>query len=181
MSFPILSIPAASDNPSNSQPDLQQNFTNISGFLSVDHTAPGSSGAGQHNQVTYTNLTAPAAPSNPVSILYTKAGTSLHTEPNLAFINSKGNFFLNSVRAYFLLDTTAPAIPNAFNVVSLTKLGTVFTITLQPNCISTSSNGGNTGLVVSGNNQVFSYSIASNVITLTTASTSNITVLVLQI
>jgi hypothetical protein len=62
MTFPInTSIPAAGNNPSVDQPGIQANFANISGFLAVDHRAPGSSNAGQHNQVTFKlNQTAPS-------------------------------------------------------------------------------------------------------------------------
>lgn len=63
MAFPIdTNIPAAANNPSVDQPGMQTNYANISGFLGVDHTAPGSSpGAGQHNQVTFNlNQSAPS-------------------------------------------------------------------------------------------------------------------------
>ena len=61
--YPInIQIPAAGHNPSIDQQPMQTNFANISGFLSVDHSAPGTTNtAGKHNQVRFAlNQTAPA-------------------------------------------------------------------------------------------------------------------------
>ena len=52
MTFPInVNIPNAPNDPADDQPLMKQNFANISGFLSVDHVAPGAVGAGKHAQV----------------------------------------------------------------------------------------------------------------------------------
>lgn len=61
MSFPInVNIPAATNDPADDQPIIMSNFANISGFLSVDHVAPGTaSTAGIHKQVHFINETAP--------------------------------------------------------------------------------------------------------------------------
>lgn len=58
-------IPQATDNPSNSQPQILQNFTAINQWTGVDHVAFGSAGSqdGYHNRVSFPaagNQTIPA-------------------------------------------------------------------------------------------------------------------------
>lgn len=99
MTFPInTAIPAAGNNPSVDQPAMQTNFSNISGFLSVDHVAPGSTGAGQHNQVTFNiNQTAPGLGSG-VSGLYSNSASGvLGTLANLFFQNATKNLRLTNI------------------------------------------------------------------------------------
>lgn len=60
MSFPInTAIPNLPNNPVNDVPLMKTNFANISGFLAVDHVAPGATNAGIHNQVHLVNESAP--------------------------------------------------------------------------------------------------------------------------
>lgn len=60
MSFPInTAIPNLPNNPVNDVPLMQTNFANISGFLGVDHVAPGATNAGIHQQVHLVNESAP--------------------------------------------------------------------------------------------------------------------------
>ena len=60
MSFPInTGIPAAPNNPADDQPIMRQNYANISGFLAVDHVAPGTINDGYHQQVHLLNEAAP--------------------------------------------------------------------------------------------------------------------------
>jgi hypothetical protein len=60
MSFPInTAIPNLPNNPVNDVPLMKTNFTNISGFLAVDHVAAGATNAGIHNQVHFVNESAP--------------------------------------------------------------------------------------------------------------------------
>ena len=60
MSFPIdVNIPAATNDPADDQPRMMSNFANISGYLTVDHVAPGKINNGIHKQVHFTNQTAP--------------------------------------------------------------------------------------------------------------------------
>lgn len=104
MSFPInTTIPAANNNPSNDQPIMQQNFANISGFLSVDHQDPGSSPitgtAGQHKQVNFSvNQSAPALASGAVSGLYSNSTTGIFgTLATLFFQNATKNLPLTNL------------------------------------------------------------------------------------
>ena len=58
MTFPInVGIPSTNNDPADDQPLMQQNFSNINGYVQVDHTNPGAAvGAGYHKQSTYTTL-----------------------------------------------------------------------------------------------------------------------------
>jgi hypothetical protein len=99
MTFPInTAIPAAGNNPSADQPPMQVNFANIAGFLGVDLTAPGTAGAGQHNQVTFTiNQSAPSIASG-VSGLYSNSVPGiLGTLATLFFQNSSKIFRLSNL------------------------------------------------------------------------------------
>lgn len=63
MSFPInTGIPATNNDPADDQPQMQQNFSNINGYLSVDHVEPGTVGDGFHEQVTMNSNNVPSLP-----------------------------------------------------------------------------------------------------------------------
>lgn len=63
MSFPInVNIPDAPNDPADDQPRMKANYANISGFLSVDHVAPGTTGDGFHKVVTFNSNNVPAFP-----------------------------------------------------------------------------------------------------------------------
>jgi len=65
MTFPIdVNIPAANNDPADDQPLMQQNFSNINGYLQVDHTNPSATGAGQHKQVTFNSNNVPSLPTS---------------------------------------------------------------------------------------------------------------------
>jgi hypothetical protein len=67
MSFPInVNIPAANDDPADDQPLMMANFANISGYVSVDHVAPGAVNNGFHKQSTYIPLA-----SKPITVVGT--------------------------------------------------------------------------------------------------------------
>lgn len=80
--YPInVNIPNAPNNPADDQPIMKQNYANISGFLAVDHSAPGTATtAGIHNQVRLINQTssnfAPGA-----GVLYAKLDVNNHSQP----------------------------------------------------------------------------------------------------
>jgi hypothetical protein len=58
VTFPInVGIPSANNDPADDQPLIRQSFSNINGYVQVDHTNPGLAlGAGYHKQSTYTAL-----------------------------------------------------------------------------------------------------------------------------
>lgn len=73
MSYPInVNIPASNNTPAQDQPQMLTNFSNISGFLSVDHVAPGTTGDGYHKQTTFNAPISTPAPAGVVSVLYSK-------------------------------------------------------------------------------------------------------------
>ena len=75
MSFSVIPyIPNAPNNPADDQPIMKQNFANTVGFLSVDHTAPGVTGAGNHQQVHLLNKAAPGFSAPSTGVLYANAG-----------------------------------------------------------------------------------------------------------
>src|SRR5580693_4653142 len=78
-------VPATNDNPSVDQPIMLSNAVSIFNIWNVDHVGfnstggitpapPGSSG-GQHLQVTFNGNHAPAAQTDPLSVLYTNVAT----------------------------------------------------------------------------------------------------------
>lgn len=79
-------IPATNDDPANDQPLMQQNFSSINTWINIDHVGFSNASYGEHNQVTFANVTSPATPSNPASILYTK--NDIAGNPQINFINS---------------------------------------------------------------------------------------------
>lgn len=100
--YPInVNIPNAPNNPADDQPIMKQNYANISGFLAVDHIAPGTATtAGIHNQVRLPNKTAPGfAPG--AGVLFANLGNG-NSWP--FWQNAKGTFPL-------LGSATAPVTP----------------------------------------------------------------------
>jgi hypothetical protein len=90
MTYPVNgSIPGPNDLLSQSQGQIQTNFSNIVGWSAVDHVEYGSANAGTHEQVTFSNVTSQSTPSDPESILYTKNDASSH--PQLFFLNSQNS------------------------------------------------------------------------------------------
>lgn len=52
MSFPInVNIPNTPNDPADDQPEIKKNFANISGYLTVDHIAPGALNNGFHKVI----------------------------------------------------------------------------------------------------------------------------------
>jgi hypothetical protein len=69
-------IPQPSNLISNSQSQIFGNFDQLNNQFAIDHTAfnTGSgNGDGFHKKITFSNVLATPSPSNPVSVLYTKA------------------------------------------------------------------------------------------------------------
>jgi len=80
-------IPLSTHNPSVDQPMMEVNNNSIAGYVAVDHVPFNTSGSGWHNQVTFSNVSTQATPTDPVSILYTKNDAAGH--PQLNFLNSQ--------------------------------------------------------------------------------------------
>lgn len=197
MTFPYkinTGIPFGTNNPADDVTPMRTNYANINGYLSVDHITPGSSGlggnAGFHKQVTYNTENIPlATPTDPSSIAFTANATSLSTQVVVPpattqaqnfFQNSNGIFPLTAIRAFVLFSPGAsPTILNGFNITSITSVFVsgntyTYTINLLDNSVSSVNylvinTSGNYGTVTTG-----SFKLSSS-------STSNIPIVILQI
>jgi hypothetical protein len=154
MVFPYIintNIPDAPNDPADDQPIMKQNYANIAGFLAVDHVAAGTNpGAGFHAKVTINNVAAPAAPIDPVSVMYTAAGTA-STVADLRFRNANAIFPVSALRVCCLVQVVKGDpintfyVPlNQFNVLTVEKtatggLGDTYTVTFATNAVTTSS------------------------------------------
>lgn len=148
MTYPInVNIPAAANDPADDQPEMQTNFSNINSYVQVDHTNPAATGAGQHKQVTFNANNVPSAPINPVSVLYTNAGTA-SANSQLFWKNADSAFHISPIRAWGVVDAAGNIIASqSVNVASVVQNGTgKYTITLTAGAVSST----NFGVLVSG-------------------------------
>jgi hypothetical protein len=77
MSIPYnLNIPAAANNPSTDQPNMQTNTNNIATYVAVDHVAFNTTGSGQHNQVTFAANNVPSVPTSPPVLFTNTVGST---------------------------------------------------------------------------------------------------------
>jgi hypothetical protein len=92
MTFPInTNIPNAQNYPGNDQPGMRTNYANISGFLSVDHVAPGSLSAGYHQIIHLNTQLADPAMITGVQQIYSKNVTvNAVTDTQLFSMTGKG-------------------------------------------------------------------------------------------
>jgi hypothetical protein len=146
MVFPYIintNIPDAPNDPADDQPIMKQNYANIAGFLAVDHVAAGTNpGAGFHAKVTINDVAAPAAPIDPVSVMYTAAGTA-STVADLRFRNANAIFPISALKAccVFVPDTAGVGtfyVPlNQFNIATIQKtIGLTYTVTFTTNAVN---------------------------------------------
>lgn len=92
MTYPInTNIPNANDYPGDDQPGMQTNFSNISGYLTVDHVQPGTSGDGFHKQVTFNSNNVPVPAVSP-PVLFTNTVSGL---PQLFFYSGDATHSAN--------------------------------------------------------------------------------------
>ncbi len=149
-SFTYNVVPISSDNPSADQPLMLQNTNSNISWAAVDHVgfnSGGSGGAGssggQHLQVAFNSKNTPAAPVDPISVLFTANGTS-STVAQLKFVNSNVTFPLNALVAYGV--GTSAGITQSFNINAgaFVKLGVgQYQITLTPNATTGTTFGVN--------------------------------------
>lgn len=163
-------IPFRTHTPAQDQPGMQTNYANISGFLQVDHTAPGNSKAGQHNQVTLTTTAAPGIQVNPQSIVYTAPGVADTNTPKISELFYKNSRFNNPQIGFTLSENRGFGIFNGtgsvgsispilqWNVTSITKASTgVYNVVMQSGVVTSISPFSNflvlctSGVVGSGN------------------------------
>lgn len=146
MSYPInTGIPAENNDPADDQPLMQENFSNISSYLAIDHILAGATGNGFHKQVTYYTENTPAMPTDPTSVAFTAQGSSLSVAIGSAttvaqnfFRNQNAIFLLSAVRAFGVFTSSTSAVTtllNAFNVLAISGSGTSYAITLATNAV----------------------------------------------
>lgn len=142
-------IPAAANNPSDDQPDMQTNTDAIDQIIGIDHVSF-NVGAGQtsghHLQVTFDSKNVPGAQTEPVSTLYTNNGTA-STVSELFYRNQSGTFLVSGVKAFGRVIPNTGALSNALNC-SVSSFGATVVIALTAGvttgnnvCIFTSQAG----------------------------------------
>lgn len=130
MTFPIdTNIPAATNYPGDDQPRIKANFTSISGYLAVDHVAPGTANAGDHKQVTVASKNVPGGlTTDPASILYTGNGVA-SSVAQMFWVNQSSRFHMSAIRAWGFIRVslpppgppTAQTITQTYNVASVSR------------------------------------------------------------
>jgi len=134
-------IPAANNNPSVDQPDMLINGQSIESLIAVDHISFNTANGGTHKQVSFNNIAAPGAQTNPASILYTVAGTA-STNSDMRFRNQNGIFPVNLIRAFALVDGPAGGVvaSQSINIVSATRNSAGnYTIVMDPNTVGSTN------------------------------------------
>jgi hypothetical protein len=180
--YPIITTPVATHDPADDVTNMQQNYLNIGGFLSVDHVAAGTNpGSGYHEQVTYFGNNPPTAPSdNPtISCAYTVPGVADTTHNQNVWKNTVGVFPLSSIRAFGRFVTQAvvatppyqltPASPiTTYNVSNIVHQNAqIYIVNLVTGVVTGTSP---IVLTTSSNNVVISYTFSANTLTITVSS-----------
>lgn len=130
-------VPAANDNPSVDQPDMLVNVQSTESIIAVDHISFNTANGGTHKQVTFNNVAAPGAQTNPQSILYTVAGVA-STNSDMRFRNQNRIFPVNLIRAFGFVDGAAGGIiaSQSINIVSAPRNSAGnYTITMDANTV----------------------------------------------
>lgn len=157
------SIPAAANNPSNDQPDMQTNTDAIDSIIAVDHVsfnAAAGDVSGAHEQITFNDKNVPGAQTDPKSTLYTNDGTA-STISELFYRNQSGIFLISSIKAFGRVIPNTGALSNALNC-TVSSFGATVVIAL-------------TAGVVTGNNVCIFASQAANLGPNYTFSNPNLT------
>lgn len=116
------STPLANQTPAASQPQMLQNFLQIQQSYDVDHVdfTSGPPNEGFHKKVTLAAAAAPGIPSNPVSVIYSSAGTA-SSVVQLFFRNQNSVYHLSPVKAWGMFAGASGAIvaSQSFNISSV--------------------------------------------------------------
>lgn len=102
MSFTYTTgIPAAGNNPSSDQPNMQTNTNSIASIWGVDHYTFGSGLDGKHKQITFAGNNPPTLPATP-PVLFTNT------------VDGAGNTLPGSLAELFFYSGTAPQSSSQF-------------------------------------------------------------------
>ena len=130
-------VPAANNNPSIDQPEMQTNIASINSLVGIDHVSFNAAGGGRHNQVTFNSNNPASLPANP-PVLFTNIqdgnGNNLPNALSQLFYytgtaaQSQLQYFLNSANtAYGSVMLMGGLILKFGNVTGITQSGTVAT------------------------------------------------------
>lgn len=134
MSSYFPAIPAATDDPSSSQSQIQTNFGSINTQFSIDHV-PLTSGTNQgyHTKVTFSQVQADPALSSPITEAYTKTSSNAtvndrfndlyYYQKNVTGTSNVIQITGGGVTAacWITFDGAAPVTTNSYNVASITR------------------------------------------------------------
>lgn len=156
MSFTYVSnLPAAANNPSNDQPNMQTNTNSIASLISVNHIGFNTATAGQHKQVDFPDVIAPATPTGTASVIFPKDGIADAAHAQLMFQNPNATYPISLIKAYGNITGSTGAIVQSINVASVLRNSTgLYTVTLNASVVSGTSyglfGGYSSGIAVSG-------------------------------
>lgn len=161
-------IPAAANNPSDDQPDMQTNTDAIDQIIGIDHISfnvGAGNTSGYHKQVTFNNKNVPGAQTDPTSTLYTNNG-SASSVSQLLYRNQNAILPVSAIRAFGTLIPSVGTLTNSFNCTFGAYAFPTLTITLTANATT----GNNVVVLLSsgfnGNNSM-SYSYTNPTLTIT--------------
>ena len=139
-------IPAANNDPADDQLQMQTNFASINTLIGVDHVQFASGAYGTHDQVTFSSENTPSTPTDPVSVLYTAAGTA-SSVANLLYVNQNATFPVSLIRAFGFGTASGITSSQSYNVQTFTRIAAgQYTIALTSGAVSSS----NFAVLVSG-------------------------------
>lgn len=131
-------IPAAANNPSDDQPDMQTNTDAIDQIIGIDHVSFNSGAgatSGHHLQVTFDSKNAAGVQIDPVSTLYTGSG-SASSVSQMLYRNQNGIFPASAIRAFGSLVPNVGTLTNSFNCSFTSFVAPILTIALAANAVS---------------------------------------------
>jgi hypothetical protein len=127
-----LDIPDGPNNPSNDQPKMKVNTNAVNSWTAVDHVEFSSAPSGTHKQITFSSKNAPAAQTDPQSVLYTDNGVEFSNIAQLWYTNQSGDFPLSIIRAFgaFVLTNGNTTLINGYNCTLQSSSSTTAVILL---------------------------------------------------
>jgi hypothetical protein len=75
-------VPAANNNPSVDQPEMQTNTASIDSLLAIDHVSFNTAGGGRHNQVTFNSNNVPTLPATLLKVFANNQDGNGNNLPN---------------------------------------------------------------------------------------------------
>ncbi|MDE3022068.1 MAG: hypothetical protein KGI54_09420 [Pseudomonadota bacterium] len=153
--------PFPTNSPSVDVDAMQTNCNSIASWTNVDHVGlPSASNGGTHQQVTFPDLATVVTPTGSASVLYPSLQSipaPVNATTQALFQNATSTLMLSCVKAFGTFTTLGGpgslTFGTKFNVASGTTDGSglVFTVTLNPNTIASTSTASDTTVIFSAN------------------------------